>query len=244
MISLINNDARRLPLANGCVVDQLSIFSFTTPDMPKLDLSRCYARLINHQTAANMVKTYHYAHRVPSITYAIGMYVDGVLAGCATFGPPASSKTSKAVCGDKYSGIVLELNRLYVHEWAGRNSESWLIGRSFKLLSRPAILVSYADTGKEHIGYVYQATNWIYTGLSDGSGCFSRIVVDGKERTSKSFYDELGSQAKAVISKRYPDAVFHEYTRKHRYVYFLGTKKERKVMRQSLRWSVSEYPKL
>lgn len=28
------------------------------------------------------------------------------------------------------------------------------------------ILVSYADSAQGHHGYIYQATNWIYTGIS------------------------------------------------------------------------------
>ena len=223
--------------------NQMSLFQLETPKMDKLDLSRCLARMISQRTAANMVEKYHYAHRVPSISYAIGLYVDDVLAGCITYGMPASSKTRSAICGEKYQDLVFELNRLYCHEWVGRNSESWLIGQSFKLLPKPLILVSMADTGQEHIGYIYQATNWIYTGLSDDSGCFSKIEINGKERTSKSFYDELGSQSRAVIEKRYPNAIFHEYTRKHRYVYFLGSKSQIKEMKGALRWQVSSYPK-
>ena len=211
--------------------------------MEKLDLSRCSARFITQKTAANMVSEFHYAHRVPSISYAIGLYVDDILAGCITYGMPASSKTRRAICGEKYKDLVFELNRLYCHNWVGRNSESWLIGQSFKLLPKPLILVSMADTGQNHIGYIYQATNWIYVGLSDSSGCFSKIEINGKERTSKSFYDELGTQSKDVILKRYPNAIFHPYTRKHRYVYFLGSKGKRKELRENLRWETSDYPK-
>lgn len=222
---------------------QDSLFTLPVPSMPKLDVSRCNVRPINYETAANMVSAYHYAHRVPSIMVSLGMYVDDVLAGCITYGMPASTKTSKAVCGTEYKDHVLELNRLYVHDWAGFNSESWLVGQSFRYIDRPMILVSFADTGQDHMGYIYQATNWIYTGLSDDSGCYSRIEVNGKERSGKSFYDELGTQAKAVILEHYPDAIFHEYTRKHRYVYFLGSKKQRKELRQALRWPVLPYPK-
>jgi len=224
-------------------MDQLSLFTLPTPTMERLDPSRCEARPINYETAANMVETYHYAHRVPSIVVSIGMYVDDVLAGCITYGMPAAVKGRWAVCGKQNQDSVLELNRLFVHEWAGRNSESWLIGQSFKELERPRVLISFADTGQNHLGGIYQATNWLYTGLSDPTGNFSRIEVNGRERTSKSFYDELGTQAKEVILKHYPDAIFHAYTRKHRYVYFLGSKKQRKELRAALRWPVLPYPK-
>lgn len=219
------------------------MFQLDTPRMPELDTSRCYAKIINYETAANMVEHFHYAHRVPPITLAVGMYVDDVLAGCITYGTPASTKARWAVCGKEHQDYVLELNRLYIHDWAGRNSESWLIGQSFRFLGKPRILVSYADTGQSHLGRIYQATNWLYTGLSDPSGCFSRIEIKGKEMTSKNFYDALGTQAKSVILEYYPDAIFHEYTRKHRYVYFLANKWDRKQFRSALRWSIVPYPK-
>lgn len=222
---------------------QLSLLDFDHPIMPVFDKSRCEARLINYETAARMVETYHYAHRVPSIVVAVGMFVDGVLAGVCTYGEPASQKTRKAVCGETHTNIVTELNRLFIFDSLGKNSESWLIGQSLRFLPSPSILVSFADTGKSHQGYVYQATNWIYTGLSDNSGAYSRIEINGIERTSKSFFDELGTQSRAVIEKYYPDAIFYEYTRKHRYVYFLGNKRQRKQLRQALKWPVLPYPK-
>jgi hypothetical protein len=222
---------------------QSKLFDMQEPEMGELDLSRCSVVAISRQTAASMVAQYHYAHRVPFISYAYGMYVDDVLAGCITYGMPASSKTRAAICGSKYEGLVYELNRLYCHEWVGRNSESWLIGQSFKLLPKPLILVSYADTGEKHVGYIYQATNWLYTGLSDASGCYSKIEIGGKERASKSMYNEMGTQAKSAILEKYPDAIFHEYTRKHRYVYFLGTKHQRKEMSGELRYDIKPYPK-
>lgn len=222
---------------------QPMLFEIVTPSMPVFDASRCETRIINHETAARMVETYHYAHRVPSIVVAVGMYVDGVLAGCITYGMAASTKSSKAICGERHSDVVLELNRLFVFNWAGRNSESWLVGQSYAFIQRPAILLSFADTGQNHIGYIYQATNWLYTGLSDSSGCYSRIEINGHERTSKSFYDELGTQSKAAILRQYPKAVFHPYTQKHRYVYFLGSKRQRKALRKALKWPVLPYPK-
>ena len=39
------------------------------------------------------------------------------------------------------------------------------VSKCLKLLPRPMIIVSYSDTRQGHNGYIYQATNWIYTGL-------------------------------------------------------------------------------
>jgi hypothetical protein len=174
------------------------------------------------------------------------MYVDDVLAGCITYGIPPSVTTQRP-CGDKYRKNTIELNRLFIFDWAGHNSESWLIGQSFRILHSTFpdyfILISFADTGKDHYGFIYQATNWLYTGLSDKSGCYSRIEINGREHSQKFFYNLFGTQSKKVIKEHYPDAIFHPYTQKHRYIYFLGTRRERKELRKALKWSSLPYPK-
>jgi len=86
---------------------QINMFDFNTPTMDQFNKNRCYVKSINHHTASEMVRIYHYAHRVPSISYAFGLYVDNILAGCITYGMPASSKTRIAVCGEKFKNIVL-----------------------------------------------------------------------------------------------------------------------------------------
>ena len=105
---------------------QQPLFDLGHPSMPVLDLARCHTKPISHLTAARMVERYHYAHRVPAISLAVGLYVDDVLAGCLTYGTPAVPNVQRA-CGEEFRTRSLELNRLFIHDWAGRNSESYLI---------------------------------------------------------------------------------------------------------------------
>jgi hypothetical protein len=60
---------------------------------------------------------------------------------------------------------VYELNRLWVSDDVPKNGESYLIANSIKRLDKE-IIVSFADTSQSHVGYVYQATNFLYCGLS------------------------------------------------------------------------------
>src|SRR5512136_439793 len=106
----------------------------------------------------------HYAKRLCPISFAFGAFVDGQLIGVVTYGTPASAPLREGICGKEYSDQVLELNRLCCENSANVASE--LVGKSLRLLPKPKIVVSYADTEQGHIGYVYQATNFIYTGLS------------------------------------------------------------------------------
>jgi hypothetical protein len=232
---------------------QLNLFDLDHPVMPVLDVSRCEARLINHETAARIVETYHYAHRVPSITFAVGLFIDGILCGTCTYSTMFTN-ISSSVCGPDYQSNLLELSRLFIFDWAGRNIESWLIAQSFRLLEihRPdiKILMSYADSGQNHTGYIYQATNWLYTGMSDGTTEFklNGEVVSARNRAFRKNTRTNGGGDGGVkeldeLKDIYGEIEKIKTTPKYRYVYFLGNKRQRKELRKALKWPVLPYPK-
>lgn len=215
-----------------------------TPSMPVFDRTRVHSRPVSHLTAARMVEEYHYAHRVPSIVAAVGMYVDDVLAGVVTYGIPAVPNVQRA-CGEEWRLRTLELNRLFIHDWAGRNSESWLIGQSFQWLADRwpsyCVLVSYADTAHGHVGRIYRATNWLWTGYSR-EGC-EGFQVGRNTIHAKDMNNRHGTRAVARILELYPGAEVIPGAPKHRYVTFLGTRREKRALRKALKWPVLPYPK-
>lgn len=182
----------------------------------------------------------HYAHRMPCVQYAFGLLCNGVLVGIVTYGTPSSSPLRTGVCGDGF--CVMELNRLCV-DCKNKNAASILVGRSLKML--PAcVVVSYADISQGHVGYVYQATNWLYTGLSakrtdwkiEGmEGLHGQTIAD-KTRGMK-------NRAKAIRAIYGDRFSLTDRPRKHRYVYFCGNKIEKREMRAALRYPVLPYPK-
>jgi hypothetical protein len=226
---------------------QLDLLDLGHPEMPTLDLSRCHSRPISHLTAARMVERFHYAHRVPSIVAAVGMYVDDVLAGVATYGVPPN-RNVLACCGEERIPQALELNRLFIHDWAGRNSESWLIAQSFRWLADKwpgfAILVSYADTAQGHHGMIYRATNWLYTGFSSEGGKEGIRLRDGSVVHAKDLHNRYGDASLALVRQalgREFDAVVGR-SPKHRYVQFLGNRRQKRELRAALKWPVLPYP--
>jgi hypothetical protein len=225
-------------------VNDMSLFEFDEITMPDLDVSRCAARRINYETAARVARDYHYARRVPSIVASFGMYVDDVLAGVITYGIPPN-RNALSFCGEEYIEAALELNRLFVFDWAGKNSESWLIGQSFSLLEayypEYYLLISYADPAHDHNGIVYQATNWIYTGT--GSSGKSDVVLNGKTISEKQLFNLYGTHKRDVIAGMGGVTEDIIAVGKHRYVYFLGDKRKRKLMKSKLKWAVLPYPK-
>ena len=57
------------------------------------------------------------------------------------------------------------------------------------MITKPKVIVSYADTSLGHHGYIYQATNWIYTGLSAKRKDYK---IKGLDLHSASIFDREG----------------------------------------------------
>jgi len=164
-------------------------------------------RSITSQTMNDVVVKNHYAHRAVPSSWSFGCFNVGELMGVISFGKPASPHLCRGICGEENAGRVYELNRLWLDGKCPKNSESRFISWSIRELSkiRPhLILVSYADTGANHNGAIYAATNWIYTGLSDKRSSGDKVVGNKHSRHSRTL-------EYAVIVPR---------TRKHRFVYF------------------------
>jgi hypothetical protein len=168
----------------------------------------------------------HYMKRMPLIMFAYGLYEQNHLIGVVTYGAPASPHLARGICGEEHALDVLELNRLCL-ERNEKNLASILVSRSMKLLPQPKIIVSYADTKQGHIGYVYQATNFFYTGLSAKRKDPVGFDTSGGGKHSR------GHWGKDLVDR----------PRKHRYVAFVGDKRQKKQLRQKLRYEVQPYPK-
>jgi hypothetical protein len=185
----------------------------------------------------------HYAKRRCPISYAFGAYRGQELIGVVTYGTPLSSTLRDGICGKDMSENVLELNRLCCEN--SKNVASFLVGRSLRMLPKPSIVVSYADTAQGHVGYIYQATNFIYTGLS---APFKDPMVKGFEHKHHTTIGDEGrghaSRVQYLRNKYGNDNVYYiERARKHRYVYLCGDKKQKLAMRLALRYQQEQYPK-
>jgi len=182
-------------------------------------------RRIQYQEALPFILNIHYAKRVPSINYAYGLFLKQELVGIVSYGIPASASLCEGVAGKNNKHHVIELNRL-VLKHNKKNEASILIGASFKLLPKPKIIVSYADTKEKHLGVVYQATNFMFTGTT-------------KERTDMAGADgkhsrhHLGDATKRV-----------HRSAKHRYVYVIGNKRDKKSLTKQINYKAQEYPKI
>lgn len=196
---------------------------------------------ISYQEAMDIVVARHYLHRKCPVSYAFGLVskTDRRIVGVVTYGVSPSSTLLKGICGPEEAKNVYELNRLWVDDSVPKNGESFLVASSMKLLDRE-IIVSFADTSQGHVGYIYQAANFIYTGLS---AKFKDPKVKGLENQHHATYAN-GLTNQEVIDKFGSDNVyFVDRPRKHRYIYFNCDKKRKKELIKKLRYKVIEYPK-
>ena len=184
----------------------------------------------------------HYAKRWPSITYAFGLFRDGELAGVVTYGTPPSAPLRRGVAGDDYVGSVIELNRLCLVDNI-KNEASLLVGRSLRMIGNK-IVVSFADTEQGHTGYVYQACNFRYYGLSAKRTDWK---VSGLEHLhGQTIADEFrGVKNRAeAMRKKYGDKFYlAPRPRKHRYVYVTGDKRFRAAATKAIKYTEQPYPK-
>jgi hypothetical protein len=181
-----------------------------------IDSYECYDWLLNK----------HYAKRIPSISYSFGLFKENILNGVMTIGKPASNSLCEGICGYENSKYVYELNRLVINEGLDKNVLSFFVSNAIKLIKENLIIVSYADTEWGHNGYIYQATNWIYTGCT-------------KERTDIGLED--GSHSRHYDKNLDYTKNRKKRSSKHRYVFFIGDLKSQ--FRSHLRYKIESYPK-
>lgn len=197
---------------------------------------------IDNKTTHEWLEKKHYAHLVPAILlHSFGLFIDNVLVGVCTYGvPPRMYNNGDNLFKRKIEVPVLELSRLCVNEDLPKNSLSFFVSSTFKLFTeRPLVLVSYADSNVGHHGYIYQATNWIYTGMTNHRRkFFDANGIEIHERTIFHRYKEVSEKVCLENNIRIEDQ-----EGKHRYFQFLGSKTQRKVLSKEFKLDVLPYPK-
>jgi hypothetical protein len=205
---------------------------------------------VPYSLAIETVIREHYLHRKCPVSFAFGAFVDGELKGVLTVGVPASWTVRAGLVGDTYktyknnpdsrANDVYELNRLWMADELPPNSESTFVGWCLRQLRRhnpSIILVSYADGSMGHVGWVYQATNFFYTGTSAPFKDIHPAGYSDCRRVSMSVRGEkVGNKRAWALDPNIPRRV---RSAKHRYVWF-ADRRDLKI----LAWKVQLYPKV
>jgi len=184
-------------------------------------------------------RRYHYTHIGNNINWRWGLWHQYTLLGVVTYNLPTRSVCA-SVFGEDHLDKVWHMGRLALADIAPRNCESRLIAGSLRAISAeyPNVwaVLTYAATDAGHIGYVYQATNAIYTGEAGDPTYY----IDATGARRGTHLDGRGVSASRAAEMGWTKASGGP---KHRYVYVLGNRRERLHRRQLLRYPQLPYPK-
>lgn len=196
---------------------------------------------VSKEWVEEMIEEEHYLHRYAPISYNFGLFNRKTkdILGVASYGTPASSSLRKGVCGEEERMEVIELMRLWTNDKTPRNTESYLIGNTIPKVDKD-IIVSYADPNAGHIGYVYQATNWLYTGISNKTDTW---ILDGEEKHSHTITDRFSRDEIHKMKKEGRLEVVKNYSGKHRYIYLNCNKRRKRELKKKLKYEIKPYPK-
>jgi hypothetical protein len=184
-------------------------------------------------------RRYHYTGVGNNANWRWGLWHGAVLLGIVSYNLP-TRRTCASVFGAEHLHRVWHMGRLALADEAPRNSESRLIGGSLRMITRqhPQVwaVLTFAATDAGHIGYVYQATNAIYT----GTGGLPAYFIDRAGMRRGTHLDgHMVTQARAAEL----GWTRHVGSVKHRYVYVLGSKTQRRQRMALLKLPSLPYPK-
>ena len=170
--------------------------------------------------------------------------------GVIVYGDPIGRHSGASISEGLDRTEVYELTRLYVHDGYGSNLESWFISQSFKWLKKyqPHIkaLISYASPMEGHVGTIYQATNWIYQGNNNrwNDAWLFKFEEDGRWIHGRTIFPYYKTNDPEEIRKQVTEPFWiRKEQQKHRYVYILASKKNKKKIMRTLKHETLPYPK-
>lgn len=164
---------------------------------------------------------FHYAKAIPMALCSFNVYNDAKeWCGCIIYSPGANQHLGKKF--GLVQGQVCELVRMALN--GKQESTSKALALSLKLLKKQnpllQLVVSYADCDQEHIGTIYQATNWIYEGLMEQNGGTPKYLIDGKVTHGRTLSKRGWKQNIDWIKKyKVPDVKLVYTKGKHKYLY-------------------------
>ena len=127
-------------------------------------------RVIPSRIANPFIKAHHYSGKVVNNSCLhFGAFLDGRLHGVLSYGPSLDKKKIIGLVeGTTWDGF-LELNRMAFDDYLPRNSESYCIAKTIRLIKKQAPqvkwVISFADGCSCGDGTIYRACNFVLTDI-------------------------------------------------------------------------------
>lgn len=217
-------------------------------------LKHVVVRPTTKEVAAPFIEQYEWLGTLGQFSFGYGLYfpyLTGVeghkLGGVACFSKTTTWQAEVSICGEEYRDKVILLCRGACAEWTPSGSASGLISAALKLVEKDTpyrIVLAYSDRRAGEVGTVYQATGWYFIGWgATGTDYVPRKYFDTTDVKfhTRGLPKELKSKRRLLANGEEVIAV--PRANKGRYIYLLGSHKERKELLVALRYRILPYPK-
>jgi hypothetical protein len=159
---------------------------------------------------------FHYAKSIPVAPFGYSVFnKKNEWCGCIVYGLGATNNLGKSF--NLSQGKCLELTRMALN--GKQESTSKALAISIKLIAKHKplvkLLVSYADTEQKHIGIIYQATNWIFTEISNDTN----LIINEKRMHRRSVGAKYGTSSVLKLKKKGIKAKVVYTKDKYKYLY-------------------------
>lgn len=218
------------------------------------DFSNARVEQISYDVAKNVVLANEYLGSMGSAIHCFGLYFGEHLASVVCFGSVAGTKVAASVCGPEHAKRVTVLVRGATEPWAHKDSASHLIAKACDLMAAKGypIIVAYSDPAGGEVGQIYTAVNFLYAGMTKGTEEFT--TPDGKKHNSRQIhgltrdrrngqlnYKRTRAEQKELLLKQ--GCKFERSGGKHRYVFFSGDRRTKRLLKKALKWDVVPHPR-
>lgn len=207
---------------------------------------------IDKNTTLDMIQKYHYSDTLPRLNKSfVGFYLNAELVGVVTLGwGTRPVHTIKKIFPSLESKDYFEIGRMCMTEEMPRNSESQMLKALINWLKinypEKKVLFTWADGMLGKVGYVYQASNFLYAGYVGGE-FYIKDGVKIHPRQTRALFGIEGDSRKTVrptLEQMKEHNIKHYKGKQFRYVFFLCSKSERKrLIKESLVNLNINYPK-
>ena len=196
-------------------------------------------KVIPAKIANDFIKKHHYSGKVVNNSCLhFGAFLDGKLHGVMSYGPSLDKQKMLGLVEGTGWNEFLELNRMAFDEYLPRNSESYCIAKSIKLIKKnaPQIkwIVSFSDGCSCGDGTIYRASNFVLTDIKPNHNLVllpngekihkmtleSNPIKPRKELGGRCYYDITGGK---FDFKKYVEYVNGQILKgfQLRYIYFI-----------------------
>ena len=190
-------------------------------------------------------QNWHYSKTVPcGKIVKVGVWEDNKFIGVVLFSRGANPYLFNSFNLTQDKGCELTRIALDKHKSNVSQIMSLAIRKLKSLCPDLELIISFADADQEHLGIIYQATNWIYSGLSNKNKKGTAYIINNKKVHSKTANERVRSRnlrgTLDNIKRVYnTENVRHHITKgKHKYLMPLN-----KTMRNKVILLSKPYPK-